>query len=191
MMKPALESCGRDLERFRHYLALLARLQLAPGLDGKVDLSGLVQQTLLEAHLAASRFGRLDPGQRAAWLRQALAHNLADEARRLHRAVRDVRRERSLEAALEESLARLEHWLAQEGSSPSALAARHEQLLRLAAALERLPADQRRAVELHHLQGCQVAEVGRLLSRSGGAVGALLVRGLKRLRQLLREEEGP
>jgi RNA polymerase sigma-70 factor (ECF subfamily) len=74
-------------------------------------------------------------------------------------------------------------------TSPSQRAARQEQLLRLAEALARLPEDQRMAVELHHLRGCAVAEVARRMGRSDGAVGALLVRGLKRLRVMLRETE--
>jgi hypothetical protein len=34
---------AQDLERFRAYLALLARLEVAPRLRDKVDLSGVVQ----------------------------------------------------------------------------------------------------------------------------------------------------
>jgi RNA polymerase sigma-70 factor (ECF subfamily) len=178
---------GPELERFREYLALLARLQLDPRLQGKVDLSGVVQQTLLEAHQAWGQLEKMDEGQRAAWLRRALANNLTDEVRKLGTAARDVSREQSLEAALGESSSRLEAWLASEQSSPGEQAIRNEQLLALAGALADLPEDQRKAVELHHLQGLPVAEVAGLMRRSPGAVGALLVRGLKKLREHLRE----
>jgi RNA polymerase sigma-70 factor (ECF subfamily) len=179
----------RDLERFREFLSLLARLHLDPRLQGKVDLSGVVQQTLLEAHQASDQLWAWDEAQRAAWLRKALAHNLTDEVRKLRTAGRDVAREQPLEAALERSSARLEAWLAADQSTASQRAIRQEQLHRLAEALARLPIDQRTAVELHHLRGCAVAEVARQMGRSDGAVGALLVRGLKRLRERLRETE--
>jgi RNA polymerase sigma-70 factor (ECF subfamily) len=180
---------GTLLEGFRDYLCLLARLQLAPQLCGKIDLSGVVQETLLEAHRAMDRLRRMSAEQQAAWLRRALACNLADEVRKLGTAMRDVARERSLEQAVEESSARLEAWLAADQSSPCAQAVRNEQLLRLAHALTQLPEDQRLAVELHHLRGRPVAQVARELGRSEGAAGALLVRGLKKLRELLKAKE--
>src|SRR5262249_18985326 len=188
-MDPTATVRGRELERFRDFLALLARLQLDPRLQGKVDLSGVVQQTLLELHQTFDQFQAWDEAQKAAWLRKVLAHNLTDEVRKMRTAGRDVGHEQPLEAALERSSARLEAWLAADQTSPSQRAVRQEQLLRLAEALSRLPKDQRTAVELHHLRGCAVAEVARQLGRSDGAVGALLVRGLKKLRELLRETE--
>src|SRR5947208_10307771 len=102
-MKRDAQDQGRELERFRVYLAFLARLQLDRRLQGKIDLSGVVQQTLLEAHQALEQLRAMDDGRRAAWLRRALANNLTDEVRRLGRASRNVLLERSLEVALESS----------------------------------------------------------------------------------------
>ena len=183
------DAAGNRLEHFRAYLHLLARLQLDPRLRGKVDLSGVVQQTLLEAHQAAKQADGLGDEQRLAWLRRILANNLTDEVRRLSARGRDAARERSLEAALEESSARLGDWLAAEQSSPSQKVERHEQALRLADALGRLPEAQREALVLQHWHGWSLAEIGAHLGRSPAAVAGLLHRGLERLRQLLQEAE--
>jgi RNA polymerase sigma-70 factor (ECF subfamily) len=179
----------RDWERFREYLALLARLQVDNDMRHKVDLSGVVQQTLLEAHQARAQLEPLSPPQQAAWLRRALANNLKDEIRKLATARREVARQRSLEAALNESSARLEAWLAAEHSSPVEQAERNEQLLLMSAALGDLPEDQRRAVEMHYLQGQPLADVAAALGRSKNAVGTLLFRGLTRLRKQLAKQQ--
>src|SRR5204862_89679 len=107
-----------DLERFRSYLLLLARLQLDGRLPNKLDASDLVQQTLLEAHAKADQF-QGNHAALAAWLRQALVNNLRDAWRAQRRARRDVRREQSLEAAIEQSSVRLGGMLASPQSSPS------------------------------------------------------------------------
>src|SRR5262245_40490046 len=121
-----------EIERFREYLNLLARLHLDRRLQGKVDLSGVVQQTLLEAYQAMSQFKEQSEQNQAAWLRQILANNLKDEVRKFTTAARDIEREFPLERALEQSSARLEAWLAADQSSPSEHAVRQEQLLALA-----------------------------------------------------------
>jgi len=181
-----------DLERFRNYLGLLARTQLDTRLQGKIDLSGVVQQTLLEAHQALVRMPEQNREKLSAWLRRILANNLRDEIRKLGAEMRNVAREQSLEASMEVSSSRLAAWLAAEQSSPSQRAMRQEELLRLADALTQLPPDQREAIELHHLQSRPLAEVARQMRRSKGAAAALLLRGLKKLRGLLSGcEKGP
>src|SRR5207244_272650 len=79
------------LDRYRKYLELLARVQTDRRLQGKIDLSGVVQQTLLEAHGMLPRFHAKSEEEIAAWLRRILANNLADEVRKLKTAKRDVR----------------------------------------------------------------------------------------------------
>ena len=180
-----------DLEGYRNYLRLLAGAQLDPRLRGKLDPSDVVQQTLARAHTKAEQFRGATEAERAAWLRQILANQLAAAVRRhLAAGKRDAGRERSLHAALEDSSARLEALLAAEQTSPSDRAVRHEELRRLAEALAALPEDQRQAVELHHLRGLPVEEAARELGRSESAVGGLLRRGLKRLRELMRVPTG-
>jgi RNA polymerase sigma-70 factor, ECF subfamily len=173
-----------DLERFRAYLILLARLEIAPRLRDKVDLSGVVQQTLLEAHQGLINYpGRpKTEAEITAWLRSILSHNLADVLRKLTTRKRDVRREWSLEQALDQSTSRLEQWLTVDQSSPSQRVMRQEEILRMAATLATLPEGQRRAIELHHLQGWPLAEIAAELGTTKAAVAGLLHRGLKNLR---------
>lgn len=173
-------------EQFRPYLRLLARLQLHRRLQAKVDASDIVQQTMLQAHQARAGFRGTTEAEQAAWLRQILARNLAHLVRDFGRDKRDCSREQSLQASLDQSSARLEAFLAAEQSSPSLRAARNEDLLRMAGALEQLPDAQRQAVELHYWAGLTVAQIGETLGRSPSAVAGLLHRGLSALRTQLR-----
>ena len=181
------EHWEQSLQKYRPYLRLLARLQLDPRLQAKLDPSDAVQETLLKAYENRGQYRGRTEAELVAWLRKILANQLGESLRRFTADRRDVGREHSVEAGLEQSSARLESWLADQQSSPQERVARQEQLVRLSEALEQLPEDQRRVVELHHLLGWPVAELGRLLSRSNGAIGALLYRGVRQLRTLLSE----
>jgi RNA polymerase sigma-70 factor (ECF subfamily) len=183
------EAEGLAVERFRDYLLLLARAQLGDRLRGKLDPSDVVQQTLLDAHRQRGQFRGSTPAEMAGWLRRMLACNLADALRALGRQKRDAARERSLEAALDESSARVEAWLAAEQSSPSEQAQRGEELLRLTEALAGLPEAQREALVLHYWQGLTLAETAARLDRTAAAVAGLLQRGLKALRASLNNPE--
>lgn len=179
---------SRTLEARRAYLCLLARTQIGVRWQGKIDPSDIVQQTLLKACERQDQFRGTDQGSFLAWLRQILANQLAESMRRFKTDRRDVDREKSLEARIEESSMQLGSWLAAEQSSPSQRMMGEERLLLLAQSLAELPDDQRIAVELHHLQGLSVAEVGETLGRSRAAAMGLIFRGLKRLRELMHEE---
>jgi RNA polymerase sigma-70 factor (ECF subfamily) len=187
---PPRDTGSLTLERFRRYLEVLAEVQIDPRLRGKIDASGVVQQTLLEAHRALAQTEGWGEEQRLAWLRRILGNNLTDEIRKLTTQARDAHRECSLDAALEQSSARLEAWLIADQSSPSLHAQRHEQALRVADALSQLPDAQREALILQHWHGWPLADIGRHLGRSPAAVAGLLHRGLERLRAILQEKDG-
>jgi RNA polymerase sigma-70 factor, ECF subfamily len=176
-----------QLMRYRHYLRLLARLQLDPRLKGKLDPSDVVQQTLLEAVAQGGQFRGASEAEYLAWLRRIMVHNLADALRGFRQDRRDIAREQDLEQALQNSSQRLACWLADDGPRPSEVAEDNERAARLAEALEQLPDRQREALVCKHWHGWSVAEIAAHLEVSVEAVAGLLKRGLKQLREQLNQ----
>jgi RNA polymerase sigma-70 factor (ECF subfamily) len=177
---------GHLLEMYRRYLALLARVQIGQRLQGKVDASDVVQETFLEAHRNFARFRGTTEGQLVCWLRQILAARLSDLLRRyLGTQGRDVRLEREIEEGFDHSSVLLDRGLVAPQSSPSQQAARREQSVLLADALEQLPDDYREVLVLRHLEGLTFPEVARRMGRSLDSVEKLWMRGLARLRQVM------
>jgi RNA polymerase sigma-70 factor (ECF subfamily) len=177
------DAAASSFERYRRYLAFLAQVNLDPRLNGKVDLSGVVQQTLLEAHLEKSQWKALPAGKQLAYLRRVLTHNLQDEIRKLTTGKRDVRRERSLEQAIEHSSRRLMEWLPGEDTPPAGRIDKAERALQVTAALDRLPEAQRAAIVLQTWQGWSLADIAAHLGKTTDAVAGLLKRGLRQLRE--------
>ncbi len=177
---------GQLLELHRRYLALLARTHIGQRLQGKVDASDLVQETFLEAHRHFPHFQGTSEGQFVCWLRQILAMKLAALMRRYFGTQgRDVRLEQEILSALDQSSLMLDRGLAAVQSSPSQQAARREQAVLLANALDRLPEDYREVIILRHLEGLTFPQVAARMARSLDSVEKLWLRALVRLRQVM------
>jgi RNA polymerase sigma-70 factor, ECF subfamily len=177
---------GELLELHRSYLGLLARVQIGRRLQGKVEAADLVQDTFLEAHRNFGLFRGTDATAFVGWLRQILAANLAMLVRRyLGTQRRDVRMERELAVELDESSRVLCRGLMAPSSSPSSRAARREQGVRLAAALEQLPEAYREVIILRHLESLSFPDVAQRMSRSLDSVKNLWARALGQLRRSL------
>lgn len=189
-MRTVANSGERSLEGYRDYLRMLVRLQAVSVPESRIDTSDIVQQAMLHAHQHRSQFRGTSEAEWLGWLRTILSNTLAAAARRLDTKARQVSREQSLDQALESSPAGMDPFLAANLPTPSESFSRVEEAVRLAAALECLPEDQRRVVELHHLRGLGLAEVAFELKRSKSAIVGLLFRGLKRLREILERNGG-
>jgi RNA polymerase sigma-70 factor (ECF subfamily) len=171
------------MENIRAWLRRCAAVLLDHRLRGKVDPSDIVHDALLKAVRHQDQLRGQSEPERRAWLRRILANTLADLVRRyVQGRKRNVGREQSLHDALVQSSAQLEEWLADSGASPSGIAENNERLLWLAEGLAELPDDQRRAVQLRHLEQMSVREVAQEMDRTPTAVAGLLRRGLEALR---------
>jgi RNA polymerase sigma-70 factor (ECF subfamily) len=179
---------GQLLERYRPYLALLARLQIGRRLQGKADCADVVQEVFLEAARQFARFrGETEP-ELAAWLRQILAGCLAHLVRRYcGTQARDVRLERTLEYDLDQSSIAINRGLIAVQSTPSQRASRREQAVQLSDALAQLPDDYREVIVLRHLEGLTFPQVAEQMGRSLDSVEKLWLRAVTRLRQAVGE----
>jgi RNA polymerase sigma-70 factor (ECF subfamily) len=178
------EALGDLLSVYRDYLSLLARVQIGRRLRGKADDSDLIQETFLEASRHFGRFRGTTEAEFVSWLRQILAANLANLVRRYYGTQRrDVRLERELADELDQSSQALNPALIAPQSSPSQLASRREQAVRVADALNRLPDAYREVIVLAHLEGLGFPEVAQRMGRSVHSVKHLWARALGRLRR--------
>ena len=177
---------GALLDQYRNYLRLLARVHVGPKLQGKVDASDVVQDTLLDAHEHFGRFSGTSERQLVHWLRTILAARVANLLRHYFGTKgRDIRLERRLELDLNRASSVLEADFADSVSTPSQGASRREQQVILADALEQLPADYRDVIVLRHLEDLPFSAVAARMNRSLDSVEKLWVRGLAQLRRIL------
>jgi RNA polymerase sigma-70 factor (ECF subfamily) len=180
-----------DPGRHRGYLKLLAQARVPAQLRPKFDSSDVVQRALLEAHRNEGQFRGETEAEYRAWLRAILTNELTRSVREFRGTdKRDPDLERSLQAALEQSSARLESWLVDPEGSPALAVERSERLERLAEAMAQLPEPQRRVIELHHVEGYQFTAIASELGRTLASVMGLHRRGLERLRALMNPDEG-
>lgn len=177
---------GTLLARYANYLTLLARVQIGRRLQGKIDADDAIQETFLNAHRDFALFRGSSEGEFVAWLRQILAARLAGAMRRyLGTQRRDARLERRLEDELEQSSQALDRAFHAPHSTPSAQAARREQVVLLANALQQLPEHYREVIILHHLEGLTLAQTAVRLGRTDDSVQKLWTRALIQLRRAL------
>jgi RNA polymerase sigma-70 factor (ECF subfamily) len=161
-----------------------AGAELGSRLRSKLDAEDLLQEAFLRAHQAIARFRGSTHEEFLAWMRGILAHVLADQIRRYHgTGQRDARLERSLHFEFERSAAGLVRKLASPASSPSQRLVRQERAVRLADALERLPAPSRQVLKLRHFQGLSFPEIAREMDRTLDGAKNLWIRSLARLRR--------
>lgn len=173
---------GRLLEDHGTYLRAIAASSLDSGLRTKESPSDLIQRTYLEALEGIDQFRGETEAEFRQWLAHILQHNLADTGRRYHLTQkRRVTREFAIEYF---------NSIAGDDSSPSTALRRSEQDDQLQAAIERLPENYRRAVELRHRENLEFAELGACLGVSAEAARKLWARAIDRLRGELASSDG-
>jgi RNA polymerase sigma-70 factor (ECF subfamily) len=172
---------------YRERLRDMAASALPDEVARRADASDIVQQTLTEVNESFASFRGATLPELFAWIAAILRHNVNDAVRQHVMAERrSVRSERCLE---NDSGSGFDVVSAADQTSPSMAAARAEIQPRLEAALDRLPERQRKAVRMRHLEGRPLADIAEKLGCNPQAAAAVIARGLRALRDELKDLE--
>ena len=182
------EVIGGHLDAYRQRLKRAVSFRMDPVLQGRVDASDVIQETLLEAtHRIQDYFGS-GANSLYIWLRYLAIQKLL-QMRRFHveAKMRDVRREVHLDPhfTAPSSAAQLADCLLASTSSPSETYQRHEQRVLLVEALEELDELDREILSLRCFEELSNAETAEVLGLKESSASTRFVRALAKLRRLM------
>ena len=153
----------------------------------KTEADDILQEASLEACRTLDK-APLDSWDPLHWLFQICERKIIDAHRRFFES---QKRDAAKEAALpdtSEAGGGLANLLAASMTTPSAAFSRDQRQLRMLAALDTLPEDQREALRLRYFVGLPSKEIAQKLGKTDGAVRVMLSRSLGKLQELLAEE---
>ena len=176
-------TCEALLHLYRPYLRLVAGQRLPRIVQQRVDASDIVQQTLVDAVRGLPEFrGQTEP-EFTAWMMKLLERNLLMSVRTNTLGKRDIRLEQNW---TDGSGSAVLFWqtFATSQSSPTSGMIRGEAGVQLSLALEKLPDDQRMAVEMRYIRQQTLKEISDEMGRTVGSVTGPIRRGVEARRGL-------
>lgn len=166
-------------------LLAFIRSRIGTQLQKKIEPEDVLQEASMEAVrvLGQTDLSTWDPLH---WLFQICERKIIDAHRRhFSSQKRDASREAALPAGSD--AAGLANLLAASMTTPSQAFSRDQRQLRMMAALETLPDDQREALRLRYLIGLPSKEIAQKFGKSDGATRVMISRALSRLQEMLSE----
>jgi RNA polymerase sigma-70 factor, ECF subfamily len=180
------------LQAHRPQLMAFIERQLGLALRRKVEPEDVFQETSAEAvrALPTVELGDRDP---FSWLCQIAERRIIDLHRRFFDAQkRDAGREVPLgSGGAETGQAGLINMLVASMTTPSKAFSRNVREARLQEALAQLPDEQREALRLRYVESLPSKEIAARLGKSDAAVRVMLTRSIKKLQDLLGDEDPP
>lgn len=178
------ESLAWIVQQLRGYLLLVARTQIGHQVRSKFSGSDVVQMSLIDASKSINQFKGSTEAEVRAWMKEIVLHNLTDESKRYTGTKRRA-------ICREQSLDQVTFTLPDEvGDTPSVMLRSKESDSQLRRLIERLPLQQRRAVEGRHRYGFSYTEIAGQLGVSEKAVRSAYSIGKSKLREWLLLLEG-
>jgi len=173
-LKGTNEDRGRLLEHLRPRLVLWAAGRLSAGMRAKVEPEDVAQETLLAVHKGIGTFEGRDHRAFLGWVFKIAENRIRDLADHF-----GAKKRQPVPPPVD---------LAQ--TSPSVMAARREEVARVARALPLLRDDYRQVISLRRFEERDTSEIAELMDRTENAIRILYCRALKALRAAMEDPAG-
>jgi RNA polymerase sigma-70 factor (ECF subfamily) len=186
------DAVNRLLEKHRGPVRRLVEMRLDRKVQQRVDVSDVVQDVMIEASGRLEKY--LDDPVMAfhLWLRQIAWDRIIDTYRR-HRvsAKRNMDREQpmSVPAGTDQSTMELAVQLCDPGLTPAAAATQREIASKVEAVIELLSDQDREIILMRHYEHLSNLEIAEVLDLNPPAASMRYLRALRRLRELLEQNE--
>lgn len=183
------EALASLFTRYRAQMRRLVSHRMDPRLARRVDASDVVQQSFIEARNRIKHYINHSSMPFSLWMRQVTLQTLV-EVHRKHFGVqkRDLSQEVALDRA-NSSYSTLADRLVSSLASPSSMAVRQERLVRLREAIDGMDEIDREILVLRHFEELGNKEVAELLEIGQPAASNRYIRALKRLGDILADED--
>jgi RNA polymerase sigma-70 factor, ECF subfamily len=182
----------RLLARHRSAVRRMIQLRMDPALGRRIDASDIVQEVLVEAHRRLRAYLKNPVMPFHLWLRQMARDRLIDAHRRHRKAARrSLDREQPLDIHLprDRSTRNLALQLSDQALTPAGAATWRELKRRFESACRTLDPQDQEVVLMRHFEQLSNSETALALGISPQAASMRHLRAMRRLRELLAEEE--
>lgn len=186
------DAVNRLLEKHRAPVRRLIELRLDRKVQRRVDVSDVVQDVMIEASGRLEKY-LSDPSMAFhLWLRQIAWDRIIDTYRR-HRvsAKRNMDREQPMAAPAgpDQSTMELAIQLCDPGLTPAAAATQREIAAQVEEAIEKMNDQDREIIVMRHYEHLSNLEIAEVLGLNPPAASMRYLRALRRLREMLQEED--
>lgn len=180
------------MDRHRNSLRQMVRMRLDQKIQKRVDVSDVVQDVLVEANRRLTKY-LADPIMPFhLWMRQIARDRIIDAHRR-HRvsAKRSVDREQQMVAprGYDQSSMQLASLLGDQRLTPAAAAIQQEMARKVEGAIARLDEKDCEIIVMRHYEHLTNQEIGKVLDLTEPAASMRYLRAIRRLRQVMQDEE--
>ena len=159
-------------------MALRARIEAE---DIYQDVAAVAVQTMNELDFSdKGPFG---------WLCEVIQRRIIDAERRFSAQKRSRHKEVGIHGSPEQSQVGIANLLVASITSPSRAFSRNQKEFKLLHALEKMPVEQRKVLHLRYGEGKPTREIADTIGKTDGATRVLLTRALKKLKNLVDEND--